>query len=118
MGFAQDLARFAQRTVTRLDVYADAVQAEAYKELERRLAEALPALTPQDTGALSRGYKFRVEDDVLVVENVEFYALAVRRFGGRYDLPETVLAEAEAIVGDRNFRTVVHQRALARARLG
>ena len=86
--------------------------------MARRLADSLPQLTPEDTGALARGYKFRIEDGQLIVSNNEFYALAVKRLGGRYDLVETVLREAEAIVNDRGFRYVVHQRALARARLG
>ena len=37
------------------------------------------------------------------MSNDKFYAVALVRFGGRYDLVETVLREAEAIVRDRNF---------------
>ena len=116
MGFVNDLARFAARTDARLQLYVQHVEDEAYKELERRLAEALPEQTPEDTGKLARSYKFRIENGELVVENTQFYALAIARFGGRYDLVETVLREAEAIVNDRNFRAVVQER--ARKRLG
>ena len=86
--------------------------------MARRLADSLPQLTPVDRGALARGYKFRIENEELVVSNDQFYALAVKRLGGRYDLVETVLTEAERIINDQGFRTVVHQKALARARLG
>ena len=116
MTFVNDLIRFAARTETRLHSYVQHVEDEAYKELERRLAEVLPDVTPVDTGALARGYKFRIENDELVVSNDEFYALAVARFGGRYDLVETIGREAEAIVNDRNFRAVIQER--ARKRLG
>ena len=116
MGFVNDLARFAARTDVRLQLYVQHVQDEAYAELEKRLADVLPEQTPMDTGALARGYKFRIENEELVVSNDQFYSLAIKRFGGRYDLVETVLREAEAIVNDRNFRLVVQER--ARKRLG
>ena len=84
--------------------------------MARRLADSLPQLTPEDTGALARGYKFRIEDGQLIVSNNEFYALAVKRHG--HDLVDIIVTEAERIINDRGFRYVVHQRALARARLG
>ena len=116
MAFVNDLIRWTARAETRLHLYVQHVEEEAFKELERRLAETLPEQTPEDTGALARGYKFRIENEELVVSNDQFYALAIARFGGRYDLVETVLREAEAIVNDRNFRAVVQER--ARKRLG
>ncbi len=116
MGFVNDLARFAARTDVRLQRYVQHVQDEAYAELEKRLADVLPEQTPMHTGKLARGYKFRIENEELVVSNDQFYALAVARFGGRYDLVETVQREAEAIVNDRTFRLVVQER--ARKRLG
>ena len=115
MGFVNDLARFAARTDARLHLYVQHVEAEGVKELGRRLAEVLPDVTPKDTGALARGYKFRIEDGQLIVSNNAFYALAVARYGSNHDLVETIGREAEAIVNDRNFRAVVQERALRRA---
>ena len=90
------------------------MQEEAYAELERRLAERLPDVTPEDTGALARSYTFRVEDGQLIVGNDAFYALAISRFGGQHDLVELVEREADAIVKDATFAQVVFNRACAR----
>ena len=116
--FLNGLIRFAARTEAKVHVYGQEVQTEALAEMERRLGDALPSLTPSDTGALARGYKFRIENGELVVSNDEFYALAISRFGNDYDLIDKIVTEAEKIINSQGFRYVVHERSLARARLG
>ena len=114
MGFGQDLARFSQRTVAHVTLFADAVQEEALKELGRRLADVLPDLAPIDSGLLARSYTFRVEGDQLIVGNDTFYSRAIVRFGGDHDLVAVIEREADRIVNDAGFRATVHDRARAR----
>ena len=76
----------------------------------------IPDLTPTDSGLLSMSYTFKHEGNQLIVGNDAFYAVAISRFGGNYDLVETIEREAARIVADPTFLAVVQVRALARVR--
>ena len=70
MGLGEDLARFATRTLTRVE----ALQTIAHEELAERLAERLPEETPIYTGRLRDSYDFRIEDDRVIISSDEPYA--------------------------------------------
>ena len=113
MGLGEDLQRESAAILRRVDLFVAYVQAEAYAELERRLQERLPEVTPMDSGALARSYTFEVKDQKLIVENSQFYWQAIKRHG--HDVDETILEEADAIVRSADFARVVLQRAGRRA---
>lgn len=113
MGLGEDLGAWAARVKAKAARVESLIQDAAYEELERQLRERLPNLTPVDTGALARGYTFRMEDGQLIVGSEEFYALAVSRFGGNYDLRETIEREAEQIVKSAAFVKAVEARVFA-----
>ena len=113
MGLGEDLQRESAVLLGRVDYFVDLVQAEAYAELERRLQERLPDVTPMDSGALARSYTFEVKDQKLIVENSQFYWQSIKRHG--HDIDNIILEEADAIVNSADFSRVVLQRAGRRA---
>ncbi len=113
MGLGEDLQRESAVILRRVDRFVDAVQDEAYAELERRLQERLPEVSPIDSGALARSYTFDVRDGKLFVENSAFYWQAIKRHG--HDLDATILEEADSIVRSAEFSRLVLQRAFLRA---
>ena len=115
MGLGEDLQRESAVLLGRVDYFVALVQAEAYAELEQRLQERLPEVTPIDSGALARSYTFEVKGDKLIVENSQFYWQALKRHG--HDIDETILEEADAIVNSADFSRVVFSRAGRRAGL-